>query len=161
MDVEQERIVSEVGLFLDKLEELLDQGRRLPWGRQVMVDGDALRTVIQHVRHALPEEVRQAQWIIQERDRIIQSAGEDADQMVNQALERARALAGESEVVREAEVRAEEIVRLAEQRAREIYDGALAYADDILARLEGQIGDLQDEVRRNRGALSPQSVARS
>ncbi|MCL5116170.1 MAG: ATPase, partial [Firmicutes bacterium] len=73
--MEHETIISEVGHLLDKLEALVQSGRRLPWGRQVLVDEDAIRTTIEHLRHTLPEEVRQAQWIIQERDRIIEEAG--------------------------------------------------------------------------------------
>ncbi|NMP22990.1 ATPase [Sulfobacillus harzensis] len=159
--MEQELIISEVARLLDKLEELLQDGRRLPWGRQVMVDADAMRTVIQHLRHALPEEVRQAQWIIQERDRIIQSAGHEADQIMSDAMQRARTLAGDAEVVREAQTRADEILRLAESRAREIHQGALAYADEILAQVERTMSRAVEEVRRDRGALNPEQAANS
>ena len=157
--MEHETIISEVGHLLDKLEALVQSGRRLPWGRQVLVDEDAIRTTIEHLRHTLPEEVRQAQWIIQERDRIIQEAGRDADHLVSEAVHRAHALADDSEVGREASERASEMVRQAQMRATEIHQGALAYADDMLARLEADLGRLHATVRQNRQDLHPRESA--
>lgn len=157
--MDEAKVISEVNYLLEHLEGLLTQARRLPWGRQVMVDAEAIRTVVDQVRHALPEEVRQAAWIIQERDRIIQDAGREADQLMNSAVERAHALAGDSEVLKEAEARARDIVREAEQRAQEIHLGALSYADEVLAGLDDHIGKLQNSVRQDRQSLKPRTSA--
>lgn len=153
--MERETIIAEVGHLLDQLEHLAETGRRLPWGHHVLVDADALRTTVEHLRHVLPEEMRQAQWIIQERERIIQEAGSEADQLVSQALDRAHAMANDSEVVKEAEARARDIIRAAEARAREIHRGALAYADDVLAKLDNDVARLKAMIDQNRQALRP------
>lgn len=157
--MEQAGIVSEVQHLLDQLEAFIDSGRRLPWGRQILLDGDALRANLDHLRHALPEEMRQAQWVIQERDRIIQETGQEADQMLSQALDRAHQMAQDSAVVKEAEIRAREIVGLAEERAREIHQGALAYAEELFAQVEKQLDELANAVRRDRTALKPPVAA--
>lgn len=159
MAVDQETVISEVAHLLDKLERLADAGRRLPWGRQVLVDDEALRTLVQQIRHALPEQVRQAEWIIRERDRIIEDAGQNADHIVSEAHTRAHALADDSEVLKEAYGRAQEILREAERRAQEIHAGALAYADEVLGSLESQIGRMGETVRQNRQTLKPRTAA--
>ncbi len=151
--------MSEVKHLLARLDDMVNQARRLPWGHQALVDVDSIRTLVQQVRHALPEEVRQAQWVIQERDRIIQEAGREADQLMDDALDRARALAGDSQVMKEAQAHAQEIVKEAEKRAQEIHLGALAYADEVLADLDEQIAKLQNTVRENRQSLRPRTSA--
>lgn len=156
--MDQETVISEVAHLLDKLERLADSGRRLPWGRQVLVDDEALRTLVQQIRHVLPEQVRQAEWIIHERDRIIAEAGQNADHIVAEAHTRAQALAEDSEVLREAQGRAQEVLREAERRAQEIHAGALAYADEVLERVESQINRIGDTVRQNRQTLKPRSA---
>ena len=157
--VDHETVISEVAHLLDKLERLADSGRRLPWGRQVLVDDEVLRTLVEQIRHALPEQVRQAEWIIRERDRIVEEAGQNADHILAEAQTRAQALADDSEVLKEAQGRAQDILREAERRAQEIHAGALAYADEVLENLESQIGRLGDTVRQNRQTLRPRSAS--
>lgn len=155
--MEEGTVVSEVSYLLDQLEALVDSGRRLPWGRQVLVDADQARTLLEQVRHALPEQMRQAEWVIRERDRIIAEAGKEADHLMNDAVDRAHTLAGNSEVVREAEARGREIIAEAERRAQEIYTGALSYADEVLGGLDEKIAALQNRVRQDRQSLRPRT----
>lgn len=152
---EEKAVVSEVGYLLDQLETLVDKARRLPWGRQVLVDAEQVHTLLEQVRHALPDQMRQAEWVIRERDRIIADAGHEADHLMNDALDRAKALAQNSEVVKEAQVRAQEILHDAERRAQEIYSGALSYADQILGGLDDHIAKLQQTLRQDRQSLKP------
>jgi len=151
----EDAVVSEVSYLLEQLDQLLNGSRRLPWGRQALVDTEAVRTIIDQVRHALPEQVRQAEWIIQERDRIIGDAGRQADQVMHDAMQRVHLLAADSEVVKEAQERADRIVEEAERRAQEIHSGAIAYADGVLGHLDSQIAELKDKVRQNRESLKP------
>ncbi len=157
--MENEKVVSEISYLLEHLEQLLASARRLPWGRQVLIDADQVRTIVDQVRHALPESMRQAEWVIRERDRILEEAGHNADQIMNDAVERVHALALDSQVVKEAQTRAQEIVEEAEKRAQEIHRGAISYADEVLAGLDDQIAKLQMSVRQDRQSLQPRSSA--
>jgi cell division septum initiation protein DivIVA len=160
MSVEEEKtVVSEVGYLLDELGNLVDSARRLPWGRQVLIDGDQVHTLLEQIRHALPDQMRQAEWVIRERDRLIAEAGQQADKVMNDAVDRARSLAENSEVVKEAQVRAQEILQDAERRAQEIHSGALAYADEVLGGLDDRIAKLQQSVRQDRQSLKPRNPA--
>ncbi|PSR20691.1 MAG: hypothetical protein C7B45_13705 [Sulfobacillus acidophilus] len=157
--MENETVVSEINYLLEHLEQLLAAARRLPWGHSVLIDAEQVRTIIDQVRHALPESMRQAEWVLRERDRILEEAGHNADQVMNDALERVHALALDSQVVKEAQIRAEAIIEEAEKRAQEIHRGAISYADEVLAGLDDQIAKLQMSVRQDRQSLRPRSSA--
>jgi cell division septum initiation protein DivIVA len=151
-------VVSEVSYLLEKLESLVKSARRLPWGRQVLVDQEQMSALVDGLRHALPEAVRQAQWVVQERERLIADAGRDADEIIHAAQERAVKMAGDSEVTRAAEQRARDLVHEAEQRAQEIHAGAIAYADDVLGRLERDVSRMLASVRQDRESLNPEAA---
>lgn len=153
--MEPNGVVSEVAYLLDQLETLVDRGRRIPFGHQVLVDKEEIKTAVEQIRHALPEEVRQAQWVIKERDRIIEEAGREADRLMTDALSRVHQLAGDSEIVKEAQERADGIIRQAEQRSGEMRVGAIAYVDDMLRGLDEELTRLKTTVDRDRQALKP------
>ncbi|MCY0898605.1 MAG: ATPase [Firmicutes bacterium] len=147
--------IQEVQYLLEQVEAIVQQGRRLPWGHLVLVDPDAIRTCLDQIRHALPEVVKEAEWVIQERNRIIEEAAKEADHVVQEARSRAETLAGDSEVWKTAKARADEVVLEAERRAQEIHRGALSYADDVLAALEQELDKIAATVRQNRESLKP------
>ncbi|MCY0878003.1 MAG: ATPase [Firmicutes bacterium] len=150
--------IQEVEYLLDQLEAIVKQGRRLPWGHLVVVDPEAIRAVLDHIRHALPEVLKEAEWVVQERDRLMQEAAQEADQVVREARSRAEALAGDSEIWRAAKARADDLIAEAERRAQEIHRGALSYADDVLAALEQELDKMAMTVRQNRESLKPRRV---
>lgn len=157
--MDERTVTSEATYLLDQLVELLESGRRLPFAHQALVNQEQALTLIEQVRHALPEEMRQAQWVIRERDCIIEEAGRQSSQVMNDAQDRADALANDSEVVRKAQALAQEIVAAAEQRAQEIHLGALDYAKDVLQGLDDHIATLLATVREDQKSLSPRKPA--
>lgn len=148
-------IVTEVEALLDQLEEILNEAKRIPWGRQALVDAAAMKVLLDQVRRMLPEEMRQAQWVVKERDRILEEAGQEADSLRNSAQARVEVMADDAEVVRAAKSRAKEIIQAAEQSAQEIHRGALQYVDEVLEGLDNEIGRIQQTIRANRDSLKP------
>ncbi|MDA8192535.1 MAG: ATPase [Thermaerobacter sp.] len=146
-------IVSELNELLMRLEGLLEEGRRLPWTRRVLVDEDELRTLLNQIGHVIPEEMRQARWIVQERDRILAEAGQEADDIRDRARQEAVSRAAESERVREAKAQAEQIIAEAKAHAQEIRVAGRHYLDGQLAQLEARMADLLATVHANRAEL--------
>ncbi|MGC8633926.1 MAG: ATPase [Candidatus Limnocylindrales bacterium] len=104
----------------------------------MVVDQAAALDLIDQLRVAVPEEVRQAKRVNQDSERILEKAQEEADRIVARAQEQAAFLIEERELTRAAEVRSQEIIGEGQREADEIRRGADEYAAGVLVRLEGE-----------------------
>jgi cell division septum initiation protein DivIVA len=105
------------------------------------------------VRAQYPDELKQARWIVKERQEMLEEAEKEANRVLEEARDRAQALANETEVVRLAEAQAADILDKARTQEREIRLGAEDYADEMLANLEVNLGKLLTAVQRGRDRL--------
>lgn len=143
----------ELFTVLNELEEIIENSPRIPMTKRVLIDEDRLLDYLDRMRTSLPEEVRQAKWVIQEREKVLSDTRKEADRIREDAQKQIIRQAEESEVVRTAKAMAEEIVSKAEQVAREIKQGARDYADDILRGLESEMGKIISEISNGRAEL--------
>jgi hypothetical protein len=104
----------------------------------VVVDQPALLELIDQLRVAVPDEVRQARRITEEAGRITDRAREEADAIRGRAQEQAAMMIEERELVKLAQQRAGEILETANREAAEVRRGADEYAAGVLIRLEGE-----------------------
>ena len=139
--------------LVDRIEELIDTGRSLPMTSSRMVDAEKVYELIDEIRAQFPDELKQARWIVKERQEMLEEAEKEANRMLEDARERAQALAAEQEIVKLAEQQAAEILDNARAREREIRLGAEDYADEMLANLEVNLGKLLTAVQRGRDRL--------
>lgn len=144
----------DVLVLIDRLEELVEEARSFPgFGNTAMVDRDAAFDVIDQMRQTIPEELKQARWIVKERQAMLDEARSESDRIVKQAREEAEKMTSEEEILKRAEQRGTEIMEDARRREREIRLGAEDYADDVLASLEENLGRLLEAVQRGRSQL--------
>jgi cell division septum initiation protein DivIVA len=118
-----------------------------------MVDPDAVYEIIDEIRAQYPDELKQARWIVKERQEMLEEAEKEANRILEEARDRAQAIASEQEVVRLAESQAADILDKARNQEREIRLGAEDYADEMLANLEVNLGKLLTAVQRGRDRL--------
>lgn len=110
--------------LVDRLEALVNEARPFPLGRnRIIIDEDRLIDLIDQMRVSIPEEVRQAQSVIKDRDKVMAQAQEQAERTVRMAQQKATELTDQQQVVIQARRRAEEIIDQARQ------DGLLARSD--------------------------------
>ncbi|HHW44357.1 MAG TPA: ATPase [Desulfotomaculum sp.] len=138
---------------LNELEELIENSPRIPMTRRVLVDEDRLLDYLDRIRTTLPEEIRQARWVIQEREKVLSDTRKEAGRLLEDAQKQLEKRAEESEVVRHARAMADEIMGKAEQVAREIKKGAREYADEILEGLEKKLEQILSQIRSGRAEL--------
>ena len=138
---------------LDEMEEQVESSTRIPMTGKVVIEHEVLLDFIDKMRSVLPEQLRQAQWVTKERDRIIVDAEEEAKQIVSKARNQVRELAEETEIVKEAYERTEEVLREAEQKAAEIRQGANDYAFEVLRGLEDTMSKTLNVVRKGQDEL--------
>lgn len=146
--------------LIDRIEEIVDGARNVPLTSQKMLDPNAIYDVIDEVRAQFPDELKQARWIVKERQEMLEEAEKEANRILEEAQDRAQAIASEQEVVRLAEQQAADIMDKARQQEREIRLGAEDYADEMLANLEVNLGKLLTAVQRGRDRLQGKASQR-
>ena len=103
-----------------------------------MLDQATILELIDQLRVAVPDEVRQARRITEEASRITARAQEEADAVIARAQQHGAQMLEERELVRASQQRAGEILDQAQNEAREVRRGADEYAAGVLIRLEGE-----------------------
>ena len=145
--------------LVDRLEELVNEGRRLPLSNKVMVDEQKIWDLIDQMRMSIPEEVKKAKRTNQERDRIIAQAHEEAARMVDLKREEAAAMVNDHELTRAAEERAATIVERAKRDAESLRADADEYVIQVLDSLGADLERALKEVRN--GILRVQESQRA
>ena len=143
----------EVLHLIDRLEALVSGDARVPLTSRSLVDEQEFIDILDQIRASVPEEVRQAKRVSQEKDKVIQQAQSEADKILNAAREEATSLLQENELVRLAQEQADAYVRDAIQRAEEVRRGADQYALAVLDELEQQLTRLLATVRKGKATL--------
>lgn len=139
--------------LIDRIEELVDTGRNVPFSSNKMVDPEKVYEIIDEIRAQFPDELKQARWIVKERQEMLEEAEKEANRILEEARDRAQSIASDQEIVKLAEQQAAEILDNARTREREIRLGAEDYADEMLANLEVNLGKLLTAVQRGRDRL--------
>ncbi|MDD4168859.1 MAG: ATPase [Desulfotomaculaceae bacterium] len=138
---------------LNELEELIESSGKIPLTRKVVVDEERLFDLMDRIRTTIPEEIRQAKWVIQEREKVLHDSQKEAVRIMEDAQKQLEKHADDSEITRQAKIMAEEIVNKAEAVAREIREGARDYADEILANMGEDIGKVLSQIEHSRSEL--------
>lgn len=139
--------------LIDEIEKVLKEAKRVPLTKSMVVDETKTYELLNQLKNAVPDEVKQARWIVKERDQMISDADKEAKSLIEEARAKVAAMASETEIVALAERQAKEIIDAAKAREREIRLGAEDYADEMLANLEVQLNKLLTAIQRGRDRL--------
>ena len=132
----------EIFTLLETLEDIMERSKKIPFSSKSIVDKEEILEIIKEIRLKLPDELKQAKWIKEERGRILEEAGKEADGIVKEAENRIIAMIDEHEITRKAYEQKAEIIETANEMSREISKGTKDYADSILANLETTINNV-------------------
>ncbi len=144
----------EIFTLLENLEELLDSGSKVPFSSKVMVDVDELREILEDIRLKLPDELKQAKWVKEERQRIISDAEQEAENMIKDAESKIVTLVDEHVITKQALAQKEEIIENANKVSKEISLGTRDYADAMLEKVEDVLRETLEVIRNNRKELN-------
>lgn len=139
--------------LLDRLEALLGRSAALPLTDKKVVAERELLGLIQLIRAALPRELREAQRLRGEAERLHRSAQDEARRIVLDAQVTAQRLVDQSAVLKEVEQRGQDLLAHAEKDARDVRQGADAYARTVLADLEEHVLRILEVIRKGRELL--------
>ena len=106
----------DVMALIDRIEESMDSGRSVPLMRGRLVDIEKVYEIIDEIRGNFPDELKQARWIVKERQEMLEEAEKEANRILEEARDRAESMASEQEVVRRAAEQAASILDEARQQ---------------------------------------------
>ena len=139
--------------LIDEIEDIIEEGTTLPFSKKIMVDVDVILDIIKEIRIRLPDEIKQASWIKEEKQRILAEAQKDADNLINEAEYRLEELIDQEAISKAAKERAEEIINKAQVTAKEIRLGAMEYADSLLLDTQEELKNVIQQLNENRKEL--------
>jgi hypothetical protein len=133
--------------LVDRLEELFNESRPIPLTHNVIVDEDRFLDIIDQMRISIPEEVKKAQQVFAQKDRVLAQAQEEANRTISLAREKADQLIEKDSISQDAQRRAGQILEQARLEAENVKAGADQYSMDALLNLEVELERLLNQVR--------------
>jgi F0F1-type ATP synthase membrane subunit b/b' len=138
-DLDRQRLAGEEldaeGLVRAAL-ELVHTAKAMPLSASVLVSRDELADLLQAVLDRLPDELRQARWLLKEREEFIAEKTREADSLLEEVRVQAERMIQRTEIVRQANHVAQRILDDANEEARRLRHEAEDYADQKLASFE-------------------------
>jgi cell division septum initiation protein DivIVA len=153
--------LSDIYHLIDRLERLLNESWRMPLSTYLVINEDDFLDVIDQMRTAIPQKIKDGEKVLRERERVVAQAEEEAERIVQLAQEDAAKLIEEHELIRSAEQRATTIIERAHREAANLKSdaddyvrGVLVSLDEQLVSVDGQIANLLTTVRNGLATLS-------
>ncbi|MDQ3385032.1 MAG: hypothetical protein M3503_03315 [Actinomycetota bacterium] len=122
--------------LLRQVADLVGNARPMPLSASVMINRDEVLELVEEAADRLPEELRQARWLLRERDEFLVKVQRQGDDILDQARVQAERMVQRTEVVRAAQHTARRTVEEAEAEARRLRHEAEDYCDQKLAQFE-------------------------
>jgi hypothetical protein len=133
--------------LVDRLEELFHESSNLPLTKKKMVDEQAFLDIIDQMRIAIPDEIRQAKRVAEERQRLLADANDEAERIRMAAQEHAGLLLSQEGRVQLAEAKAQQIIGDARSHAEQLKLDADAHCVSVLLALETEMTTILSTTR--------------
>lgn len=139
--------------IIDKLEEKIDKAMNIPFINRSLMDKEDLLADIEDIRLQLPEELKQARWMKEERKKIISEAQQEAEGIIKSAEEKTIQMVQEHEITKKAYERATNMIDSAKASAQETRDQTVQYCDEMLASMQQKFETLVETIKESRSNL--------
>lgn len=147
--------------LIDRLEELFNESKPFLGTRKILIDEDRLLDLIDQMRLAIPEEIKNSQQIISQKDRILAQTSEEAARTISAAREKGMQMVERDNIVQSAKLRAEQLDSQAKENAVLIRREADKYAIDTLINLQIKLERNLAEVKRGIQTLEQEQKQKS
>jgi cell division septum initiation protein DivIVA len=143
----------DISARLQQIEELIQEAKSMPLSSSVLVNREEILELLEAARNELPEEIKQARWVVKDREELLTKARKDGEAMVERARQERARLVSQEEVVRAAQEEANSILSTGAERARQMRLEAEDYVDAKLAQFEIVLEKTQRELERSSGQV--------
>ena len=145
--------MNDVLSLLDELQQALENASSVPFSKKIVVDKETVETLINDIKNKMPDELKQAKWVKEERQRILQDAQKEANDLIKEAENRIISMIDEHEITKKAIEQRTEIIDSAEKYQKDLISATKDHADSILEQLETLLKENLDMIRSNRKEL--------
>jgi len=149
----KQEIDDKIDDILIQIEESLHMARKVPLSDQCMVDREEFLFLIEMVREKLPEELRQAKWLLQHNKQLIAESRKEAESILNDAEIKMARMIDEHEITEQAKIEAQRIIDNANTKSRQIQTSTMDYVKDNLEDLEDQLTEMLMFIQKNKKEL--------
>lgn len=132
--------------LLEYLRDTIERSPKVPMSGKTMIDRKEILEVIDQIVNYLPDQIKKAQWVMNERDRILDEAKKEYDSVKRETIEMMKQNVENHDIVREANIRYKEIISSAKREAKAIRLGSRDYSDEILSQLDKEIEKKKEEL---------------
>lgn len=132
---------------LQQLEELIKDAKSMPLSSSVLVSREEALQMVTEMQEGLPEEIKQARWIVRDREDLLGKSRAEGDRIIAAAQEEQRRMALKESVAERAQEEAEQILRDAEERTGSMQREAEDYVDSKLAQFEISLRKILEEAQ--------------
>ena len=139
--------------LISELEEKIDSSLEIPLIKKAFVNKEELMNLVGDISLQLPDEVRMAKSIAEDRTRILADAQKQADLIIKNAEQKIISMVDEHEITKRANEQANEIIAKAQKNARDIRLGTLEYSDNLLSQLDNTLKAMGESVNKSRSDL--------
>jgi cell division septum initiation protein DivIVA len=136
--------------------DVVSMAKPMPLSSSVLISRDEVLDLLEGALDRLPEELRQARWLLREREDFLAEQQRDADQLMEEVKAQAERMVSRTELVRQARATAQQIIEEAEELARRMRHEAEDYCDQKLAGMEIVLNRVLKTVSAGRERLQPQ-----
>ncbi|WP_300346386.1 ATPase [Clostridium sp.] len=130
--------------LLDYLRSNIENASKVPITGKVVVDRKEVLELIDEITNCLPDEIKKAQWVLSEKERILAEARKENESVKQETYDMMQKRIDNHNIVKEAELRAQEIIANAQRQAKTIRLGSREYADEVLSQLENEIANKRE-----------------
>lgn len=136
--------------IINLMEESIEKASVVPLSGKILIDKEEMLDFIQEMRLSYPDEVKEAKWVKDERQKILNEAEGRADSMLKTAEAKMIQMVDESEITRQAQEKADAILEDATIQASKLRTDSDQYADDVLGDVERRLEMLLKKVSDDR-----------
>lgn len=135
--------------LLEYLQDIVDNSPKVPMSSKVMVDKKEIMEIVDQIINYLPDQFKKAEWVMNERERILTEAKKEYDALRKETMTMMRQNVENHDIVKEAKIRAQEIIASAQRDAKAIRLGSRDYSDEMLSQLDSAIEEEKLKLIKN------------
>jgi hypothetical protein len=121
---------------LAQLEQIVRDAKSMPLSSSVLISRDEVLEMLHEMQESLPEEIKQARWVVKDREELLAKARAEGDRIIEQAREEQRRMAMKDAVATRAQEESARMLQEAEDTTSEMRREAEDYVDGKLAQFE-------------------------
>lgn len=135
--------------LVDRLENLIASSRKMPLVNQIIIKESDILNIVDQLRTTIPDEIKQARRVIQDKERILAQAQAEANSLLARAREESEQAVNRQGLLKVAEARSQELVRRAESEAEQLKNEADGYVVETLRALRDHLTSIETDIGRS------------